>query len=204
MKDLIALEEGLLLELPGFSVNERLMLISPLENVLRAIYFESSSYDKTAFSVTVFVMPLCVPTEHLSFNFGRRVRHKGGGDRWTMTMPNLVTELSTALKDQALPFLSQVKNLLDFVDMAKSFSGNPHTPKAIAFALARAGQDHRAIAVLDELLSQLDLNVAWHQAIADQAETLKTKLVSNPAEAHRQLEDSEAETVRKLGLEQFR
>jgi len=203
VKNLPALEKALLAELPGFSIAGNLLLMSPMERILRAIYFESSSYDKSAFSVSAFVMPLCVPTEHLSFNFGNRVRHKGGGDRWTMSMPNLMAELGAALKEQAVPFLAKVDSLLAFADMATAFSGNLHTPKAMAFALARAGQDRRAVSVLDELLAQVDPNIAWQQTIAKQANALKTDLLERPVEAHRQLEEWEIETTRKLGLEQF-
>jgi hypothetical protein len=118
-------------------------------------------------------------------------------------MPNLVTELGTALKLQAMPFLSRVDSLLGFVEVAKSLSGNPHTPKAIAFALARAGQISQAVEVLDQLLNQLDLNVAWQREIADQAKAMRAKLVANPVEAQQQLEAWEAETVHNLGFDGF-
>lgn len=202
-KEFVSLEKSLLPEFPGFAIKGPLMFIPPAERLLRGISFEGSSFDKTSFSVSMFVMPLCVPTNHLYLNFGNRVRHKGGGDRWNMEMPNLVTELGTALKLQAIPFLSRVDSLLGFVEVAKSFSGKPHTPKAIAFALARAGQNSQAVEVLDQLLSQLDLNVAWQREIADQAKALRAKLVANPVEAQQQLEAWEAETVHNLGLDGF-
>src|SRR5262249_49406583 len=137
------------------------------------------------------------------FLFGDRIRHKGGGDRWNVEMPNLIAELVAALKVQALPFLSHVESLLDFVEVAKAFSGNPHTPKAIAFALARAGRIDEAINVIDQLLPHLDLSVEWQSEIASQANTLRAKLAT-PSEAQQQLEAWEAESARNLGLEEFR
>ena len=202
-KEFILLEKSLLSELPVFAIKGRLMFIPHTELILRGISFEGSSFDKTSFYASMFVMPLCVPTNHLYFNFGNRIRKENGADRWNVAMPNLVTELGSALKLQAVPFLSRIESLLDFVEVAKSFSGNPHTPKAIAFALARAGQNSQAVEVLDQLLSQLDLNVAWQREIADQAKALRAKLVTNPIEAQQQLDAWEAETVHNLGLDDF-
>jgi hypothetical protein len=127
-REFVSLEKSLLPEFPGFVIKGPLMFIPPAESLLRGISFEGSSFDKTSFYVTVFIMPLCVPMRFLYFNFGSRVRLRGGGDRWNAGMPNLVTELSHALKLQAVPFLSRVESLLHFVDVAREFSGNPHTP----------------------------------------------------------------------------
>jgi len=203
-KEFVSLEKNLLTELPGFAIKGPLMFIPPAKRLLRGISFEGSSFDKTSFYVAMFVMPLCVPTSYLYFNFGNRVRRKEGADRWNMGgMPNVVTELGSALKLQAMPFLSRVESLLDFVDEARSSSGN-HTPRAIAFALARAGQISQAVGVLDQLFSQLDLNVAWQRKIGDQSKALRAKLVTSPIEAQQQLEAWEIESVRNLGLEGFR
>jgi hypothetical protein len=104
-----------------------------------------------------------------------------------------------------VPFLSRVESLLDFVNVAKSYSAaNPHTRKAIAFALGRAGHTIEAVNVLDQLLGQLDLNVAWQREIANIANALKSQLVNDPAAAQRQLDAWEAETATNLGLESFR
>jgi cytochrome c-type biogenesis protein CcmH/NrfG len=120
-------------------------------------------------------------------------------------MPDLVLQLGTALRQQAMPFLSRVESLLGFIEEAKSFSyGNPHTPNSIAFALARAGHTAQAVDVFRQLLNQVDLNVAWQREIADQAKALQAKLAANPAEAQEQLEAWETETIRNLGLESFR
>jgi hypothetical protein len=201
----VSLEKQLLPDLSGFAIKGRLMFMPPVESVLRGIHFEGSAFDKTSFSVTVFVMPLCVPTEYLYFNFGKRLRHGAKGALWQIGEPDMLVELTSAVKLQAVPFLSRVESLLDFVEVARSFSsGNPHTPRAIAFALARAGQSGPAAVVLDKLLNRLDMSVAWQRQIAEQATNLKAKLVASPAEARQQLESWEAETVRNLGLDDVR
>lgn len=204
-KEFIAIEKQLLSSFPGFSIKGSMMFISPVEHILRGFDFDPSGFDKKSFYVTTVVMPLCIPTNHLYFNFGERVRHVNGRDGWHADEPNLLTELIAALKLHAVPFLSHVESLLDFVELARSFSGgNPHTPKAIAFALARAGRNSEAVEVLDQLLNQVNLEVPWQCEIADMAKSLKSQLLSDPAAAQRQLDAWEAETVKNLGLEEFR
>jgi hypothetical protein len=200
--EFVSLEKRLLEDLPGFAIRGRLMFIPPAASILRGVNFEGSSFDKTSFSATMFVMLLCVPTNHLHLSFASPVRHDGGGDRWSAAMPHLTKELSAALRAQALPYLSSVQSLDDFVKLAmsRSFTGNPQTLRAIAFALARAGRANEAIGAFDALLNRIDLKVDWQAEIADQARTLRAKLVANPEEARRQLEAWEAETACNLGL----
>jgi hypothetical protein len=89
---------------------------------------------------------------------------------------------------KAVPFLSRAKTLLDFAEMARSFSfSNPHTPRAIGFALARAGRSNEAVHVLDQVLTQMDREVQWQRAIANQSKYLRDKLIADPDEAQRQL-----------------
>jgi hypothetical protein len=156
-KEFEALESRLLSYLPGFFVRGGLLILPPVSPVLRGIAFEGSSFDKSSFTVTAFLLPLCVPTDHLDFNFGTRILHPKGGDRWNATNSDLVGELGAALKLQATPFLSRVKSLLDFVDTARTFpQANPNIRKAIAYSLARSGRITEAVEVLDQLLEQLD------------------------------------------------
>ncbi len=197
---LIALEKRLLPELPSFKLDGRLMFLPPIKNVLRGIHFEGSRYNEISFHVTVFVMPLCVPTEHLYFNFGERIRHDGGGDRWNLEMPNLVAELGVALKARALPFLARVESLLDFVEVANLYPSNQRTLEGIGFALARAGRTSQAIETFDRLLKEVDFGVDWQRDLAEQANALRVMLIDKPTEAQEKLAAWETETVDNLGL----
>jgi hypothetical protein len=203
-KEFLTLEKNLLPHLPGFALSGRLMFLAPVKNTLRGISFEGSDFDKKSFYVNVFVLPLCVPTKHLYFNFGNRVRHGGGGDRWNTNMPNLIEELGTSLKREALSFLYPIESLKSFAEVAKSFSfKNPHTPQAVAYALIRVGDFQNARSALAQLLQQLDLKVEWQREMTERAETLKGMLDLNPTDAQRQLETWEVETIKNLGLESF-
>jgi len=203
-REFVAIEKQLLPELPGFAVKGSLMFARPVKEILRGIYFAGSDFDKTSFYVNVFALPLCDPTTHLYFNFGSSLRI-AGGDRWNSNDPDVLADLGAAIRRDAVPFLSRAESILGFVELAKSSStGNPHTPKAIAFALARAGRVDEAVNVIDKLLPELDLEVKWQSEIADIAKALRAKLLSNPSTARQQLESWEAESVRNLGLEGFR
>jgi hypothetical protein len=203
-KELTNLEKQLLKDLPDFSLKGRLLFMRPVKPILRGIFFESSSFDKAAFSVTTFILPLCVPTTHLYLNFGNRIRHTGGGDRWNMTKLDLTSELGAALKLQAVPFLSRVTSLLDFVEIAKAFSqANPNTQRAIAYSLARAGRVSEGVEVLDQLLDQLDTTVPWQLDLAKEATQVRTQLTTNPTEALRQFQAWEHGTERNLGLSEI-
>jgi hypothetical protein len=204
-KEFIKIEEQLLPELPGFAIKGRLMLIAPLGEVLRGILFQPSAFSKKAFHVNMFMMPLCVSAKYLHLTIGKGVRHQNGPDGWHADEADLLDEMAAALRIQAVPFLSRGKSLVGFVEEARSFeSGNPHIPKAIGFALARAGDTGAAIEVLDQLIKQLDPNVTWQNEMAKEVGVLRAMLIASPGEAQLQLAASESETVQNLGLEAFR
>jgi hypothetical protein len=202
--DIIRLEKQLLRHLSGFALKGSLMFMPPIRPVLRGIVFEGSSFDKTSFSATAFMLPLCVPTKHLYLNFGRRIRHSGGGDRWNMATLDLAAELGAALKFHAVPFLSRVISLLDFVEAAKTVSqANPNTRRAIAYALARAGRVRDAEEILTQLLDQIDTTIPWQCDLANEVTQLKRLLGAHPTEALRQLQAWERETEQNLELSEI-
>lgn len=204
-KDFAALGQRVLPSLPDFAIKAPLMLIPPAKHTLRGLCFESHSYEAKLFYVWVFFLPLCVPTKHVGFNLGKRIEGAGGGP-WNADAPNLVAELSTALKREALPFLSRIESPRDLAQAAASLqqSQDPYTQQAIAYALARAGDVNKAVAALDELARLLDAKVPWQLEMAERANALKSQLLSDASGAQKQLEAWEAESVRNLGLEKFR
>src|ERR1700730_11760587 len=117
-KEFVAIEKALLPELPDFAIKGSMMLMRPVEYVLRGICFEGSDFDKTSFCVNVFALPPCVPTKHLYFIFGSRLRI-AGADRWNANDPDVIAELGEAIRRDAMPFLmpflSSAESLLGFV-----------------------------------------------------------------------------------------
>jgi len=200
-KEFERIGRALLPELPGFTAKGYLLLIPPARQILRGICFEPSGFDKATFYVWVFFLPLFVPRNHVSFEFGKRIGH-----RWTADAPNLLHELGVALKREALPFLSPIESPHAVAEAAKSLRlpQNPNVQQAIAYALARAGDVDKAVAALGELTQSLDAKVPWQLEMAERASAFKAQLLGNTASAQNQLEVWEAESIRNLGLERFR
>ena len=123
-----ALGKGLLPRMPGFAIKGSMIYASPVGCILRGLDFEGSSFDRNSFYATVFAMPLCVPTDHLYFNFGDRLQI-ANADRWDINSPSVHADLASAVEQQGVPFLRRAESLLGFVEVAKSkSSANPHTP----------------------------------------------------------------------------
>jgi pentatricopeptide repeat protein len=200
-QEIIKLGKQLLQQLADFQLAGKMLLMPPIRPVLRGIVFDYSAFNKTSFTVTAFVLPLCVPTTHLYLNFGNRIRNTGGNDRWDVAEHDLPTRLGSALKVQAVPFLSSVSSLLDFVGLARTFSqSNPNTLRAIAYSLARDGRIDESLEMLDQMLSELDENVSWQVELAAESTKLREMLKARPMEALRQLQAWECQTENNLGL----
>jgi hypothetical protein len=148
-------------------------------------------------------MPLCVPTDHLYFTFGYRVRHSSGGDRWNSTMHNLTEELTAALERDDVEFLSKIESLSDLVEHAESIVRTERVLEAIGYVLAREGKASQAVEVLDELLNIIDMTIPWHRDLAGQVSRIKRMLTEHPESAQAQLIDWEIESIRNLGLDEF-
>jgi hypothetical protein len=211
-KNFVAIERDMLPHLNGFSMSGRLMFITPLKHILRGLNFEPSAFDKRSFSVTAFVMPLFVPSEHLTLNFADRVRHQGNGDRWNLDMPDLKTELSKALNQKAVPYLESIHSVHNFLrfateslkDSAAALQfKNPHIQQAIAYAQTSVGQFQESHQTLTKLIEQLDSKIYWQRDIAERAETLKNQIEVNPVGAQKILDAWEADTIKNIGLESF-
>lgn len=117
-RQFIEVEEQLLAHLPGFRIKGKLMIQPPVDQLLHAISFERS-INKGSFYVWRFVMPLCVPYHLVYYDFGKRVRDSLNREGWSHASPNLIEELASCLKADALPFFSKVETLLDFVELAR-------------------------------------------------------------------------------------
>jgi hypothetical protein len=203
-KEFVALEKHILPSFPGFEIKGSLMFLPPLEHTLRGFSFEGSAFDKTSFYVTVFFMALCIPRKHLIFNLGERLRDRGS-DRWTVNGANFEAALESAMKKE-VPLLERLKTPQDVAEMAaqKGHPKDPYRQETIAYMSAFAGQIKPALSALENLSAMLDTSVRWQEEMASRAQLLQTELLKNPKEAKRQLTAWKADTVRNLGLEDFR
>lgn len=175
VKEFQLLCEELLANLPGYRCQGRLLVNTTDEHVLRGFCFEPSDFDRTSFYVNVFFLPLYVPTTHLYFTFGDRLRDNGG-DRWNVDDPNLIGKLVNCIQSQGIPLLSGVRDPLGLAEVVQERFANsqdPYVLEAIAYSLLM-GSDHvSAPAALDRLLAVLDPTVSWQNEMRLRAEQLK-------------------------------
>jgi hypothetical protein len=194
----------LLSGLPGFAARGDLLFIRPLGHTLRGICFERSS-DSQSFYVWVFFLPLFVPRKYLSFEFGRRIRAQVGGECWNAESPNVISDLGAILECEALPLLLSIKSPLDVTRIAVSLPRtDPYVQQSLAYAWVYSGDVDRAKSELKRLIQMLNVEVMWQCEMAQISESLLSSVTTNFADAQRQLKAWEAESVKNLGLEEFR
>ena len=201
-KDFVKLEEQLVEGLPSCSISGSTIVLCPVTQVLRGLSFEGSSFDSKRFFVWFFCLPLCVPTKHLYFNMGDRLRTSGGGDMWDARDRDLLEELRHAISTQAVPHLSKVETLDEVVQVLASLPKprDPYKQQALAYALARISSLEEAEQALNDLLLQLDHKISWQGQLADRAEALLKCLKRSPTEAQEQLKKWEAQSIDALKL----
>lgn len=186
---------------PNWSVRGHYIYASPTLHVLGGLCFDSSGFDATTFYVWVFVLPLCVPRNIVSLNFGKRLRSPKG-NAWDKHDPDLIPQLQIAITQEALPFLAEVQSLSALADVvaAKYSTKNPHTREALAYALAYSGQLEAAHRQLEQLLQMMDTKIPWQREIAERATLLKSKL-ANLQDVQQQLKMWEMESRSNLKVD---
>lgn len=196
----------LLEELPGFVLKSPLVFLPPTGHFLYALCFQGSRFSKTSFYLYAFVLPLFVPTQYLNFNLSLRVRQSNGTEGWDLGQTNLVEELRSAMRHQALPFFPNAGAPSDIIK-ATLPTGQLHGPydhQAIAYALTLEARIDDALSALERLLLLLDPKVSWQNEMAARANLVRTELKADPCRTQRRLLAWEEETVRNLKLEAFR
>lgn len=203
-KEFTALVRKLLPNLPGFTVKGQIAFKYPLRDILQGLYFEGSSFDTHSFYIWVFLLPLCIPTKHVSFNIGFRVHKLDKGDRWDISDPQLITELTQALQEQAMPFLQNDKSPSSIIEIARSFKkeSDPYVQQAIAYMAISAGNIRDGHEELNKLCHMLDSQIPWQKVMLSRAQYLQGVLLTDFAKAQNQLSLWTAESIIALGLEE--
>jgi hypothetical protein len=197
----------LLPDLPGFVAEGKMVFKSPVDDFLRALYFENTS-DANYFHFHVFLMPLLVPHEHISFSYGDRI---GNALNWRLDNPNLLADLRAAIHGEAIPFLNKVSTVAGVITYLKADIDvdrervNPRTLEALAYTLIKSGDYSSAVKVLDELDQRFSKSpTPWVLELVARAKSVEEKLLPKPEAALAQLEAWKAETIGKLRLEKHR
>jgi hypothetical protein len=204
----------LLPHLPGFIFHKKLLYISPIEQILRGVFFDSSAYERWTFVIEAFVQPLYIPEEHCHFTFGGRLGNLGGGAEnwWTIDETNeeqVMKDVLHALQSEALPFLQSVKSPNDFAKKYEREARDPgiHYMEAVSYSLVIAGKYRKAMKILNRNLKALDKAVKseyaapYMQEMADRTIIIKNALIEDPNRTIDILNGWREETLKNLGLE---
>lgn len=194
---------NILPDLPGFACKGWLLYAHPVSHILRGFCCDGSSFDPSIFTVTVFVLPLYVPTTHLHFNMGNRLKDERGCDKWwNIQEPDLAKKLLNSIQREGLPFLDGVRQPSQMVALVERLPGNtnPHSLEAIAYSLAMAYDYVAAETALDRLVKALDVKIGWQAEMMERAKQLGEKLNTDPQGVKRLLTEWEQATVKNLGL----
>ncbi len=182
----------LLPSLPGFGVSRTILFRQPLNPVLRGFAFEDSGFDGTVVYVWVFVLPLYVPSKHLTFTLGHRLENRKGlferSGRWVLADPPDDTEINSmvkAMQTKGIPYLDRLDTPQDIVEnltMATKLFGNIFVEQAIAFSLAKLGKLDAARDKLESLRRAVKPTDPW-QHVASSAEQLVEAINQGRTEA---------------------
>jgi hypothetical protein len=194
----------LLRDLAGFACKGWMLYSIPLQHLLRGFCCDTSGFDPAKFTVYVFVLPLYVPTNHLYFLFGERLKDDRACDMWwDVNDPNLGRDLLFRIRSQGIPYLNQIESPRNLLETADKLPATlPYKWETIAYSLAMLGEYAAAHSALNQLTNVLDVKVGWQGEMLDRAKQLGEKLKSDPPIAKKLLAEWEQLTLRNLGLRQ--
>lgn len=185
--------------LPGTLVQNGLLLFGPVRPLIRAVLFENSGSSRDSFYVWVFVMLPSVPAKYLCLNMGKRLRHPNGGEKWNATDQDLEGKLEIAIREQALPFLTDLQTVEDIPRKAGPFLKNLHVVEMVAHSFAQLGDFEAARTQLDQLASGLTDDIPWQKEMAVRANMLRQSFLQ-AGETQQLLRRWEVETLASLKL----
>jgi hypothetical protein len=204
-KEFEVLGKHIIASMPGYECKGALVYATRLNHVLRGFHFQGSDFDSWTFYVSVFALPLFIPTTYLYLTLGKRLRHHSGGDMWDKTKPHFQEELDECIHNEGMAFLGGLegpKGVITLIETRFAQSTNPHISEALAYARVMEGDVAEAKAVLDRFLPKLDPNVSWQEEIKTRAMQVRELIAERPAACRQLLEKWEAETTNNLGLTQ--
>ena len=189
-------------------VEKDLVFISPVDDFLRGLCFESSS-DANCCYLWEFFLPLFVPRDAIGFTHGKRLRNNGN-QGWYADNPNLLDDLNKAIHNQVMPFINSistldgVRNYLQVGVDCDRPRVNSHILEALAYTLIKCGDYPAALKALAEQKQRLEKSIIpWVVEQRNRAQLIEQKLLQNAEAALQQLEIWKAETIHNLKLEKF-
>lgn len=202
-KQFESIGKQLLPQLPGFVSKGWLLYHEPVGHVLRGFCCDESGFDKAQFTVWAFCLPLYIPTTHVYFRFGARLKDDRGCDIWwNANDPELASNLFACIESQGLPFLSGIDNprsLIEFSERDPNIQ-EPGKSETIAYSAIIVGDYELARSAFGRLTDAVDVNIPWQVEILDRAKQLREALDTGANQAKRLLEQWEQFSANSLGI----
>jgi len=183
---------------PLLRENGKMLIMDPVESVLRGFYLEDSSTRDAAY-VWAFVQPLYIPSKTVTLTLGQRL---GGQARtWKAHLEDLEALKEFAIH-QGLPFLRQIGSSARLADSPwLAQKASEHAIQARAYALGASERWQEAIPLLQSLISSLEAATGWRLDMKRRAQQLASLGQAAPCEAKQLLETWANETAKNLGIE---
>ena len=199
-------------EMPNYVPKGNILFVSPIEHVLQGIAFQSSSFSPSIFDIDVFVQPLYIPSETLTFYFVKRIP---GIWEWAEgEEPNLAQRIILELRKQ--PSLhDELRTPSDIAEKCVGLSSaeNPHILEAVAYSLALIGRQREALVTLESVAKRvsgipkqwgLNPSVTWPAEMLERIRRVTAALEVSVDNVRKLLLRWESGSVEALGLSRFR
>lgn len=206
-------KQHLLPRLPGYAAKGTLVFASPVGDVLRALHFEPSGFERDTRRVHCFVMPLYEPETWIRFTFDRVLggANEGQGDRW-FDFPEdrgpVMEEIADLAVRDAMPWLERVRTPADLAERAYEIrpDRDVHVRTAVGLSHILAGNHAAAQAELRQMRQVIldgDDDREWVRELADLGGEIADEVDADPQLAIDRLRGWRDTAVRELGLAKF-
>jgi hypothetical protein len=202
-------------QLPPHEAVRNMVLLLPIDQVLRGMSAESSAFGSEALWIHVFAMPLYVPSTYIYFRFGDRLGALGGkAERsWNVSRENeseVMREVLELTKSEGLPFLDEFQRPVDvaeYIDLKvhrDTYRLDSNLAEIEAYSWILGGQSERALAAFDRLEQiKKGKSDASTEKVLARARKVRALLQRSPAEAMAQLAEWRLFTLSALRLDRW-
>ena len=202
MKDISTIVRPIIRDVPTLVAKGRMLVATPVDEILRAFYFDDSSFNKDAFYVWAFVQPLYVPATTIGFNIGKRLLNRAG-ERWNTQQFDIQDELFAVVVGEGMSFLETFKTPMNLVKRIREMPAatDPYVMQAYAYSLIAASRADEAKAALTRMVERFDVKISWMAEMVSRANSLIELLSHDPRSAYEQLSTWQQETAINLGID---
>ena len=182
------MKESVLPSLPDLVLATRFVYHPDAQWLLRGISKGGSSFSD-GLRLSAFVQPLYVPKEYVTIDYSVGLNPRGFGDAklWSPTDPNLASEVTACIREQALPFLASIETPADLMEVAyaRLTAGSvvdPNILACVAYSAVLSDEDSRVRECMS-FVDSVDLCPGWVTEVTDQVRQLLLVWTADTAKA---------------------